>query len=74
MISERYKLLLLNFLNLRYLLGVSTKLKENIFKKNNQINSTVTTRTWFFFDRMDQNVFKYKTGIRMKKWWWFPFA
>ena len=26
--------------------GVGTKLKESIFKSNNQINSTVTTRTW----------------------------
>ena len=30
----------------RHLLGVGTKLKESIFKNNNQINSTVTTRTW----------------------------
>ena len=72
--SEWCTLLLLNFLNLRDLFGVWTKLKESIFKNNNQFNSTVTTRTWFFFDRMDQNVFKYKTGIRMKKWWWSPFA
>ena len=28
----------------------------------------------FFFDRMDQNVFTYKIGIRMKKWWWSTFA
>ena len=28
------------------LFGVGTKLKESIFKSNNQINSTVTTRTW----------------------------
>ena len=26
--------------------GVGTKLKKSIFKNNNQINSTVTTRTW----------------------------
>ena len=25
-----------------------TKLKESLFKSNNQINSTVATRTWFF--------------------------
>ena len=30
----------------RDLFGVGTKLKESIFKNNNQINSTVTTRTW----------------------------
>ena len=30
----------------RNLFGVGTKLKESIFKSNNQINSTVTTRTW----------------------------
>ena len=23
---------------------------------------------------MDWSVSKYKIGIRMKKWWWFPFA
>ena len=40
--------LLLNPLNLRDLFGVRTKLKENLFKYNNQINSTVTTRTWLF--------------------------
>ena len=27
-------------------LGVGTKLKESIFKNNNQINSTFTTRAW----------------------------
>ena len=27
--------------------GVETKLKESTFKSNNQINSAVTTRTWF---------------------------
>ena len=31
--------------SLRDLLGVWTKLKESIFKNNNQINSTITTRT-----------------------------
>ena len=30
----------------RNLIGVGTKLKESIFKSNNQISSTVTTRTW----------------------------
>ena len=30
----------------RNLFGVGTKLKESIFKSNNQIISTVTTRTW----------------------------
>ena len=33
-------------MNLRDLLGVGTELKESIFKNRNQINSTVTTRTW----------------------------
>ena len=27
-----------------------------------------------FVNRMDQNVFKYRLGIRMKKWWWSPFV
>ena len=30
----------------RDLSGVGTKMKESIFKNNNQISSTVTTRTW----------------------------
>ena len=46
--TERCTLLLLNFLNLRDLLGVWIKLKESIFKNNNQINSTVTRRTGVF--------------------------
>ena len=62
----------LNYLNLRDLFGVWIKLKESIFKNNHQINSTVTTRIWVLFDRMD--VSKYKIVIRMKKWSWFPFA
>ena len=70
--TERCTLILLNFLNLRDLFGVWIKLKESIFKNNHQINSTVTTRTWVLFDRMD--VSKYKIVIRMKKWSWFPFA
>ena len=41
-------LLLLNFLNLRDLFDVWIRLKESIFKKNNQINFAVTTRTGFF--------------------------
>ena len=41
-------LFLLNFLNLRDLLGVRIKLKKNIFKNNNQTNLTVTTRAGFF--------------------------
>ena len=32
--------------NLRDFLVVGTKLKESVFKNNNQINSTVTTTTW----------------------------
>ena len=43
-----------------------------MFKNNNQINSTVTTRIGIFFERMGQSVCQYKIGIRMKKW--FPFA
>ena len=46
--TEWCTLLLLNFLNLRDLFDVWIKLKESIFKNNNQINSTVTTRKGFF--------------------------
>ena len=35
-----------NLVNLRDFFSVGTKLKERIFKTNNQINSTVITRTW----------------------------
>ena len=41
-------LFLLNFLNLRDLFDVWIRLKESIFKKNNQINFAVTTRAGFF--------------------------
>ena len=33
-------------MKLRDLFGVGKKLKESIFKNNNQINSTVATRAW----------------------------
>ena len=36
----------MNLENLRDFLDVATKLKESIFKKNNQIKSTVASRTW----------------------------
>ena len=62
-------LLLLNFLNLRDLFDVWIKLKESIFKNNNQINSTVTTRTGFSFERMGHSISNYKIGIRMKEMW-----
>ena len=41
-----FTLLFLNLVNLTDLVGVEIKLKENIFKNNNHINSTVTTRPW----------------------------
>ena len=44
--AGRFTQLLLNLVNLRDLFGVGTKLKERIFKNNNQMNSTLTTRTW----------------------------
>ena len=67
--TEWCTLLLLNFLNLRDLFDVWIKLKESIFKNNNQINSTVTTRTGFSFERMGHSISKYKIGIRMKEMW-----
>ena len=57
-------------MNLRDLYGVGTKLKNNIFKNNNQINSVVTNMG--FVNRMDQNVVKY--WYPNEKWWWFPFV
>ena len=48
----------------RNLFGVVRKLKESIFKSNNQINSTVRCRT---FKRIDQNLAKHSIGISVKK-------
>ena len=42
----RFTWLSLNLVNLRDLFCVGTKLKESIWKNKNQINSTVTIRTW----------------------------
>ena len=36
----------MTLVNLRDFLGIAKKLKESIFKNNNQIKSVVTTRTW----------------------------
>ena len=27
-----------------------------------------------FVKKMDQNVAKHRIGVRMKKWWWYPFV
>ena len=43
--SSTIYMLLLNLVNLRDLFGVVTKLKKTIFKKNNQISSTITVKT-----------------------------
>ena len=37
--------LFLNFVSLRDLFGVKTKLKDSLLKSNNQINTTFVTRT-----------------------------
>ena len=44
--SGRFTQLFLNLVSLRDLFGVGTKLKESIFKKNNQINSTYQPKYW----------------------------
>ena len=54
------------------MLGVKTKLKNNIFENNIQISSTVPTRTWVLskeWTRTWPNI-----GIRMKKCWCFTFV
>ena len=66
----------------RNLFRVGTKLKESIFKNNNQINSTVTTRTWLLpteWIRTWPNtglVFEWKNGrwniYHSNKW--YPFV
>ena len=44
--TVQFTQLLLNLVKLRDLFGVGKKLKESIFKNNNQISSTLTTKTW----------------------------
>ena len=44
--AVRLTYLFLQLVNQRDLFAVGTKLKKNIFKNKNQINSTVTTKTW----------------------------
>ena len=63
---------LLNLVNPRDLFGVGTKLKKIIFKNNNQISFTFTTRTWVLsieWTRMWPSI-----GIQMKKWSWLTFV
>ena len=43
-----------------------------MFKNNNQIGSTVTTRIWVLSIEWTSRC--QSIGIRMKKWWWFPFV
>ena len=71
--TERCTLLLLNFLNVRDLFGVWSKLKESIFKNNNQINFTVTTRIGVFSKEWTRAfastrlVSEWKNGLRLLK-------
>ena len=46
------------------------KVEKNIFKKKNQINSTVRIRTWFLSKKKKKMTI---TWPSMKKWWWSPF-
>ena len=59
-------------MNLRDLFGVGTKLKNDIFKNNNQISSTVTTRTCALSTEWTKTW--PSIGIQMKKWRWFPYV
>ena len=55
------------------LFDVRKKLKESIFKSNNQINHTVTTRTWVLSEewiRMWQNT----ELVSNETLWWYPFV
>ena len=52
--------------------GVGIKLKNNIFENNNQISSTVTTRTLVLSAEWTRTW--PSLGIRMKKCWWLPFV
>ena len=57
----------------RDLFGVGTKLKESIFKSNNQINSTVTTRKRILSGEW-MKTFQVQDWYPSKKWWWSPFV
>ena len=63
----------MNLVNLRDCLGVAAKLKESIFKNNNQIKSTVTTRTWVLSTEWTRAW--QITGL-VSRWrkWWSPYA
>ena len=52
--------------------GVGTTLKNDIFKNNNQISSTVTTRTCALSTEWTKT--RPSIGIQMKKWHWFPYV
>ena len=45
--------------------------QENILKNSNPISSTVTTSKWVLSTEWTRTW--RSIGIRMKKWWWFPF-
>ena len=48
------------------------KVEKNIFKKNNQISSAATTRTWVLSTEWTKTW--PSIDVQMKKWWWFPFV
>ena len=56
----------MNLVNLRDFLGIVTKLKESIFKKNNQIKSTVKPEHGFSQQNVSERV-NYKIGIQMTR-------
>ena len=61
--------------------GVNNIPATGVLNKRKKVYSRTKTKSilllqpeYGFFNRMDQNVAKYRTGIRMKKWWWSPFV
>ena len=52
--------------------GIGRNLKKKLFKKNKEISSTVTTRTWVFSTEWTRTW--PSTGTQMRKWWWFSFV
>ena len=55
------------------LFGVGTKLKESIFKSNNQINPLLQPEHEFCQKNRSERG-QAQDWYRMKQWWWYPFV
>ena len=57
----------------RNLFGVGAKLKESIFKSNNQINPLLQPEHEFC-QKNESERGQTQNWYRRKQWWWYPFA